>query len=116
MKILIACILALFLCVALPMAHGQVPSNALTFAWDDTADTGHTGYNLYRKRGQAGTFVLVKTVLATERTAQDTPPPGQIFCYVATAYLTEGATTIESPRSNEVCGAILRAPVTLRIQ
>lgn len=114
MKIFIAGIL--LVCVLSVMAHAQVPSNALTLAWDDTANVGHTGYNLYRKRGQAGTFTLIKTVAATERTVQDTPPSGQIFCYVATAYLTEGTTTIESLRSNEVCGAILRAPVTLRIQ
>lgn len=113
MKILIVCILVL-ICTSL--AQAQSSPNALTLAWDDTANTGHTGYNLYRKRGQAGTFALVKTVPATERTAQDTPPLGQIFCYVVTAYLSETTTTIESPRSNEVCIAILRAPVTLRIQ
>lgn len=114
MKIFIP--LVLLVCVSLPMAHAQTPSSILTLAWDDTANAGHTGYNVYVKRGQTGTFMFLKKVPATERTAQDTPPPGQIFCYVATAYLTEGATTVESPRSNEVCGAILRAPVTLRIQ
>lgn len=114
MKILIACILALFLCVALPRAHAQSPSTILTLVWDDTANTGHTGYNVYVKRGQNGMFMFLKKVPATERTAQDTPPPGQIFCYVVTSYIAEP--TIESPRSNEVCSAILRAPVMLRIQ
>jgi fibronectin type 3 domain-containing protein len=88
----------------------------VTLAWDDTANTGHTGYNLYRKRGQAGTFALVKTVTASDKTTTDTLPVGQIYCYVAMAYITEGTTTIESPRSNEVCTAVLRAPVSLRIQ
>lgn len=100
------------LCMLVPLL-AEAQSATINLGWD-YAFTTQDGFSLERKTGTSGTYAILPLVIPpAARTATDsTAPLGQIVCYRVSATLT----TFRSPPSNEVCVAVLSAPLNLRIQ
>jgi hypothetical protein len=103
------CILTLALLVVLIT---EVKAQSLTLAWDYTSTVSN--FVLERKTGLTGTYSTLPLVIpGTARTAIDTTVTiGQLYCYRIHAEVPPA----RSAPSNEACGAVLSAPINLRIQ
>ena len=96
------------------LAWAAPPLVPITLAWDYDVEEVVDGFRLERKVGQAGTYTpLPLTIAGTARTATDvTAVRGQVQCYQLLAVVD----VYVSLPSNEVCIAVVGAPLTLRIQ
>ena len=102
------------LCLLVPLL-AEAQSATVTLLWEyNLPATGQDAFNVYRKTGQTGTYgAKLASVGPTLRTYADVSATiGQVLCYVVRA--AQG--TAESPNSNEICTAVLIAPVNLRVQ
>ena len=104
--------IAIFAVLTLPLMSMAQSTVTATLAWDHVG--GADAFYLERKLGQAGTYAPVPvTIAGTDRQVTDTTvPTGQIVCYRLKAGLQE----FRSLPSNEVCHAVLSAPINLHIQ
>jgi hypothetical protein len=98
----------------LSLLRAQAQGTAsLTLTWEYGPDPIDR-FVLERKQGLTGPWApLPLAIAATAReTTEAALPTGQLFCWRMRAALG----TSQSPPSNEVCGAVVSTPTTLRIQ
>lgn len=104
-------LLTLMLCLALPLTVWAQAPIAVTLLWDHPG-TGVDAFYLERRVGQSGAYTPVPlTIPGTARQITDMVPAGTIHCWRLLAGLLE----FRSVPSNEVCHAVVQAPITLRV-
>jgi len=95
------CLVALIVVVPCRLAAADV----ITLAWNPNTDQ-IAGYKLYVGT-QSGTYTQNFDVGKTTAATFNNATPGQQYCFAVTAY---SSASLESPKSNEVCGYSNAAP------